>query len=95
MTSSGPKSFRKILQNRKHDLVKGEKETLFRCRGWKGDINGFPHRARPADFIQVDGTGVEGSAILMYRNVENIRIVPINILGPVAMVAIGIHNRDF
>ncbi len=62
---------------------------------WQRDIDSGPDGVGPTEFIYKSRARVKRAAVLMNGNEQGVGIVPVNILGPVAMMAIGVHNGNF
>ena len=52
----------------------------------------FPWALAPAGLIGETGARIQGAAVLMDGNEKGIGIVPVNILGTVAVMAVRVHN---
>ena len=81
-----------ILNERHDHFAHGEKEALVRGAGRQGHVDRGPKRSWPAEFQGKAGAGIQGAAVLVQGNKERIRVVPVDVLGAVAMMAVGVHD---
>ena len=84
----------KIIEYGKNQIVKDIQKALFGCFGGKGNINRCAEGIRASEFIGKPGTWIEGSPVLMNRNEQRIRIVPVDFLGAVTVMTVSIDDGN-
>ena len=90
MTRSGLKSSRigrtKLLHDVEVALVAGARR--------QGDVHRRAQGPGSAVLVGKARPGIEGAAVLVQRDEEHVRIVPVDVLGAVAVVAVGVDDGD-
>ncbi len=81
-----------VLDERQDDLAHGEEEALVRGAGRQGHVDRGPEGPGAAHLVGVAGAGVEGAAVLVQRDEQGVRVVPVDVLGAVAVMAVGVHD---
>ena len=60
--------------------------------GGSGMLMVVPTALGPPNSLRKPDAGIEGAAVLVDGDEQGVRIVPVNVLGAVAVVAVGIHD---
>ncbi len=84
-----------IFQDRQDCILQGIQKPLVGRPGWQGDVDRIPEGVRSSHILREARTRVQRPAVLVDGDAEGVRVVPVNILGPVAVVTIGVDNGDF
>ncbi|OQB52081.1 MAG: hypothetical protein BWX99_02633 [Deltaproteobacteria bacterium ADurb.Bin151] len=83
-----------FVQHRKNGVFKDKQESLVGCARGQGNVNGRAQCVRAAEIIDKTGSGIKRSTVLMHGDAQNIRIVPIDVLRSVAVMAVRVHDGD-
>ena len=67
-------------------------EAFFGGMGRQRDVEGVAHGIRPAQFAGKPAAGVEGPAVLMQGDEQGVGVVPVDILGAVAVMAVRVDD---
>ena len=83
-----------FVQDGQNDPVEDHEKTLIRGLRGERDVDGRPEGVRPAELVAETGPRIEGPAVLVDGDAQGVRIVPVDVLGAVAVVAVRVHDGD-
>ena len=83
-----------MIQKRHNEPVHHVKKACFPCFRRQRNVNGGSPGIGSPRFIRETGSRIKGAPILVYGNEQGVRVMPVDVLGSVSMVAVRIHNGD-
>ena len=85
----------KFIQNRQNHIDRARyRKPSSDVLGRQGNINGCAQSVGAAEIVDKACSRIKCSSILMHGDAQNIRIIPVNILGAVAVMTIRIDNGN-
>jgi len=81
-----------VANERQDEMFHDVEETFVRGTGRQRHVDGPSERRGAAHLLRKARAGIERSPVLMQGNKQGVRVVPVDVLGPVAVMAVRIHD---
>jgi len=84
----------KFPEDRKDDVVQHVEKSFVGRPRREGDVDRRPQRVGTAEFVAESGSRIKRASVLVDGDAQGVRIVPVDVLRPVTVVAVRVDDGD-